>query len=429
MAVRKPQVDVAEDTELALAPPALSQLEDIPTARQTPRQSPLPMMQLTRGSGRLRGIQSSSTSPAKKPKESAWLNRKNADDDGNPPEFRKRIRKTRASSHEASGPLFGVETPPGSESGGNVRIEDDVSHFKDPEVRESENESGIQWRPSSQNPNVRVAEPVNRPDGSVSKRRGRPPKQTRSALHAPKVKVEEPEESGQPVFEDPADIPANGTIADAENNIKIAAPLTVAGPKRSSINEKQPFDKQSGRPPKQVPEMIKSAIEIHVAGPTRMVSLKEKLASKGRSFKIVAPKSRQSLGSQVENSTAQSSPAAVEASQGRLTAASSPTISRISSKHGSPALSPTKPFANGSTSRASAQAGEHPKHAPSAVRLSDPSPVKMGPTVVRLMSTDGESDTSDDSDSSDDSIPAVKPPPESTTPGVSVAGRPGRIHA
>jgi hypothetical protein len=191
--------------------------------------------------------------------------------------------------------------------------------------------------------------------------------------------------------------------------------------------------KRRGRPPKMVP----NAAPLNLQSPSppqrgpapvkKLLSLKEKLALKGKSFKIVAAKPRQSLGESSAPQSAKIIPSI------RNPVLKSPSI-------GSPASSNTTNQAQLSSSKTSPASVSiklsDRMSTPIEALISSKEPANRGPTVVRLMSPDSEFEEtkpnvpyrsgSDDSSSDDDdaSIPAVRASPKPYLQGgVSLRGR------
>ena len=204
-----------------------------------------------------------------------------------------------------------------------------------------------------------------------------------------------------------------------------------------------PAKKRRGRPPKKHPvadSPVESPSPARSPSPSQMLSLKEKLALKGKSAKMVASKAHRPI------SSAQSTPVSVGPVNGNKKSPeiqlASPTIDEMSPAQSSPSMTP--PSAKPITSRPEATASPSPgpsriitnrlssssepasevvKKSATVVRFQSPeikktqTPVKKGPTVVRLGSSSEDSASersfSDDHSSSDDDegIPAVKPMP------------------
>lgn len=288
--------------------------------------------------------------------------------------------------------------------------EDDDSLFGPPDAQETGNESQIQWHTSARNPHVKVAEPVPCSNGSMPRRRGRPSK---PVVNIPKAKTEDAEEDEQPLFEETG-TPTTESVSNVKQNIETLTHSHASKRPRPEIsqNKGKSVQNRRGRRPKQVAPVTKSVVEIQLSRPSRMLSLKEKLTMKGKSFKIVAPKSHQSLSSPIYHPSIKSSPSAVEEVPEKATAANRNSTLPNYAEYGSLATSSAKPDPNDSTVMASAQMVEGPKQTFSVVGPGSPSPITKAPTVVRLMSPEDESDVESDvyydSSTSGGSIPAVK---------------------
>lgn len=307
---------------------------------------------------------------------------------------RTRIRRVRTSKSPA------IELGSVSPNDGNIRIEDDDSLFGHSNAQDiAVAESGIKWHTSEHNPNVKVAESVLPSDVTMPKRRGRPPKQ---ASGVPKGKIGKPGKDEQPPPKRSNRRLRNDTTCNAER--KVGGPANAPTPRKSSPNVSRNggtvADEQKERHSKSVPLVQKPAIEIKVSGPTSMLSMKEKLAMKGKSFKIVARKSL------VTNSEGAPSTSKHAMSNGASTAAHSTNFEL-------PAVNPS----GLKTHSVALMASTHPvglatRTAP-VVHLSSPVPTSKGPTIVRLPRLEAESDAEDYAislSSSDESIPAVRPP-------------------
>lgn len=204
-----------------------------------------------------------------------------------------------------------------------------------------------------------------------------------------------------------------------------------------------PEKKRRGRPPKkqpaaESPDVSPSLSPARSPPSSKMLSLKERLALKGKSVKIVASKAQQAV------SSAQSTPVSAGPVNGRTTPSEINSASSAEDKmppaHSSPSVTLPSPKATESRSAISPSSGpsrsittrlsnsaepaaEIIKQSVTVVRVQSPESkkpqpqIKKGPTVVRLGSFDEDSASersySDDASSSDDDegIPAVKPMP------------------
>jgi len=204
--------------------------------------------------------------------------------------------------------------------------------------------------------------------------------------------------------------------------------------KPSHEQPEQSAPKRRGRPPKK--PQVAPPIDLESPSPPpprfapvqKLLSLKEKLALKGKSFKIVAKK-----GLEPEASTS-----------GPPSARSTPSILKPILK--SPSIA--SPVGWGSVNEKSPPAGNYYATSPTEssstknVSFAPPEalPVKKGPTVVRLVSPDSDFEESgaelsegsasavpvSDDSSDDDDIPAVRVSPKPLHGGgVSLRGRGG----
>jgi hypothetical protein len=322
---------------------------------------------------------SKTASPAsntiKTPRKSAWLARKEAQESGTeiPGDLPKRTRVRRSLQENETG-LDGTEDPippgtddwSGSEYGGNgeVRDEETDSIFGQP-IERNGVEEAITWRAPEDDPNVHLAEIVKeqskRDEQEKSKRpRGRPRKK-------------------------PADIP---------------------------VDLRSPSPMEETRP---------SPIEEARSAPMKLLSLKEKLALKGKSFKIVAAKQQPAAGGSSSGPpSARSTPSALKPILKNPAGDSPNGWSNANAKPQTLRFSPEGPSASPSFILPSY------KSTPPAAVAPAP-PVKKGPTVVRLVSPDDsevesetEHSTVSSDDGSDSSIPAVVAPPKPTPGGGSL---------
>jgi hypothetical protein len=337
------------------------------------------------------GSPSTAPNTIKTPRKSAWLARKEADEAGInfPEELPKRMgrRGSEVKNEARKSASLAIEVSSGSEGGDNrAGAIDDVdmdSLFGEPIEGEKSDNTGITWRPSETDPNVQVAER----DSSVGEVQQKPvPKQVSKG-------VEKVGNEGQ-------DAPTPKRRGRPPKKAPNAAPLNLRTPS----------------PPRRGPAPVK-----------KLLSLKEKLALKGKSFKIVAAKPRQSLGEPSAPQTAKIMPTI------RNPVLESPSIA-------SPVSSNTANLAQQSSSKTSPASVSiklsNGMSTPIEALITSKEPATRGPTVVRLMSPDSEFEEpkyeasyrsgSDCSSSDDDdaSIPAVRASPKpSPQGGVSLRGR------
>jgi hypothetical protein len=169
------------------------------------------------------------------------------------------------------------------------------------------------------------------------------------------------------------------------------------------------------------------------AGPKRLPSLKEKLAQKGKPFKIVAAKSRQSVGSSKGHSSAGSTP---PISTALKLPEFSPAADGINTTN---TVRPAKP-----APEKSLVGSRTPSTETSVTKLNGRAPATAAPvepvkkthTIVRLLSPSDQSEedfsesaksvtdeSSSDDDDDDESIPAVRPARVSRGGGMALRGR------
>ena len=342
-----------------------------------------------------------STSPAvghrinKTGRKSAWLARRKAEESEDFPAELPSVksRTPGASARKETSKAKSPSTEEPSDFGydhGGVRINDSDggSLFEEPHVPgRAAAGKAIKWRVSDDDPNVKVAEPAdNEYDEKpmpAPRRRGRPPKDAKSI-----------------------------------SATKARAPIKILSVSQSPSSEET-------RP-----------------GPiTKLLSLKEKLALKGRSFKIVAAKSQKPLSSgppSAQNVLAQAiTRESFESPSVTPSVRSTPSVVVRSVLGGSPMASSREVSVIANTPE-EVESRPEPSPVTSPVRLqngktasiaTEPAKsIRKGPTVVRLLSSepesepDAESEASLSTDSSDDDdIPAVLRPP-STHAGVSMTG-------
>jgi hypothetical protein len=195
--------------------------------------------------------------------------------------------------------------------------------------------------------------------------------------------------------------------------------------------------KRRGRPPKESTPLIKSGLSIQLPSPRRMLSLKEKLAMKGKSFKIVVAKSKQPLGLPVNLRSARSTPSVAKEAQASFPHPSPSAINDRASVLGRKDSTEQSPSAttsvrlngNSPVTTARVQPTQLVKKItkmPTVVRLHSPDPVRKAPTVVRLDNPDedsGPEDYASSGSSSDESIPAVRPALKIARAGIGRAER------
>lgn len=377
----KPKAKSAEknannDSDMELAALAMSRLSK-PKAADKSEKPPV-----KRRSFRMRqeaAAESPNSAPntIKTPRKSAWLARKEAEDSGAkfPNELPRRTRSRRSTglddNSKSSTPA--TQNSSGSEDNDNGGVDIDLnsdldSLFGEPIERTEIAENGVSWRPSAIEPNVQVAE-ING---------------YRNQEHAP-------------------DVPKKA----------IPNPVHQIRTETSVDGLAKPTPKRRGRPPKVVQPRARSESASPPpmgAAPKKLLSLKEKLALKGKSVKIVAAKHQPQPG--------QSTPA------GPPSAATTTMPKSILKK---PSFSSPSGWANINKAKAHFDSESEPSRSatpagPSRGTLvSKPieSPEKKEPTVVRLLSPDDESEESahhqsEDSDADDSSsdeddagIPAI----------------------
>ncbi|KAG4437033.1 hypothetical protein IFR05_007494 [Cadophora sp. M221] len=386
---RKRKVDNSED-HLELAAKAMSNFTKPNAKRDRPK-----------GPAKERA-----SNTIKTPRKSAWLTRKEADESGadisaNKPPKRTRQRRSDAANSGSRSNSEAVEIASESASdsdggGGGAAVNysdidsDSDSLFGDPVVRENRSaKKPVVVRLSSQesdSPNTPLrtgsAEPGDESDFDLPpkptvKRRGRPPKQ----------------QNAEQVSEDA---------------------------------QQKHTPKRRGRPPKKpVAQMdLRSPSPAYKPAAPKMLSLKEKLALKGKSFKIVS-KPQQSTEIPSGPSSARSTPSTMP---GSATMPKSilkhpsiviPVASNGGPSKAAPTLTSSEP--SPATTPAGLSSSKTTSVSASLPSATAPPPSqRKGPTVVRLISPDSESEedarppsdssNSDDSSSDDEDIPAVLSP-------------------
>ena len=387
---RKKNPEPLSDMELAAQ--ALNRLTN-PSAEATP----------IKRRGRPKGGNSTSTqsfppsNTIKTPRRSAWLARKEAADSDVeiPFELPPRTRRSRSSLQNV-GTTIDISSAFEDSGDGGVLVDDEEtdSLFGEPIERDQSDYSGANLRASTEEPSV---------DLEAS--------DEESSLH---TEISDEESSIQTA--DPRPF-----ISSIEIQALGKAGTVVVVNDGEQVEK--PMPKRRGRPPKNPrPAEIDSASPVPQDGPapvTKLLSLKEKLALKGKSFRIVA-KSQAPAAPSSGPSSASHTPSIPLKSILKTTTASPAWNKFDDEEEDEDDMAHVTPFA--SFNRAS-----KPKPA-----MSTPAPVvKSGPTVVRLLSPstepEGESSqsrsvspsvTPSDSDSgSDTSIPAVRVSPNQARRG------------
>lgn len=313
----------------------------------------------------------------KTPRKSAWLARKEAEDSGAkfPNELPKQTRSRRSTSFDDSSKSVtpAIQISSGSEDNDDRGVEIDLngdvdSLFGEPIEGTEVAENAVTWRPSAVDPDIQVAQ-INghRDEEHTSKL---PEKVTLKPVHHTRIETSDHE------FD-------------------------------------KPTPKRRGRPPKAVqPREPSESAFLPPAGatPKKLLSLKEKLALKGKLIKIVAAKPKPQSG--------QSTPASPSSARTTTMPKSILKKSSIASPSGWDTINKAKAHFDSESepSRSATPAG--PSRTSPVPRPIE-SLEKKGPTVVRLLSPGEDSEESahhqstesgaDDSSSSDDDagIPAV----------------------
>lgn len=371
--------------------------------------------------GRPRRGQGASDSPLsrapntiKTPRRSAWLARKEAEEEEDGTQYpealpAKRTRQRRSNGVDDSAntaspaiiiPSDHSDSEDIDEGGVDIHMNNDIdSLFGEP----VEKDNDIEWRPSEADPNVKIA--------AVRNEAGN---RNASELAEPIVSAE-----------------SDGSVFKPSKSTKDAAPFKQSAQPRVVLNASTngrgteeadkpvPVKRGRGRPPKSIPPPQLDSPSpppppppLQSAAPIKqLLSLKEKLALKGKGFKIVA-------GS--NGASASKSPAP----KSSMKNASAPSpVGWNSVNNGDVMLSSV----SGTSTPAAASTSKS-----TPIPTQSAPPKLKGPTVVRLVSPDSDSDEpnhyqsarskeSDDCSSSDDDIPAVSMAARGG--GVSLRGR------
>ncbi|CZR53146.1 related to c-module-binding factor [Phialocephala subalpina] len=395
---RKPE---NTDSDLELAAQAFSRLTKPKPKEKSTAPAPARKRRSIRAQESTRSSGSPSLAPntIKTPRKSAWLARKEAQDAGKsfPDELPKRTRRKRgeaAADREGTASHI-VDLDSASEDGdnddGGVSLNSDKdSLFGEPVEREEGGEGDSTWKTTEIDENVQIAERSSKKRKEVQQK-PEPAKEARGILNGAGVGAPAPKRRGRP--------PKN----------RPSMPLV---------------DTRSESPPMIAPE---AEAEAAPTPAPKLLSLKEKLALKGKSFKIVAAKSQ----------------AVTVSSPGRLSAiASKQPVSRApstgpSSSRSTPSIPPksilktpaipspigwnsvNNPYlmklgAVESSAASPSTASTSNKSTP-ITKAPIPTP-KKGPTVVRLMSPGSAPErpesiesSASDSSSDDEDIPAFRP--------------------
>lgn len=355
---------------------------------------------------------SSTPAPAKSPRKSAWLARKEAEERGEKYQAEMPLKKSRR-SRDLNGPK-------------KTTTSIDISSDED-----------------SDDPFAEEA---------PKRKRGRPRGSAKAKAKATATITISSDADNRPeegigiddddsLFGDADGKPSGRSVSDEGEGVKWRASdknpkVPVAGPPSDSDEVEprvqKPPPKRRGRPPKQAPAPVaKMSPPQARPGTIKLLSLKEKLALKGKASKIVAKKPRESIEPPMVTpvaSTARSTPAIVIP---RSMANSTPLLS--------PDAVPEEHSLDRSVTTIRKDSPENSPTGPQVVSKSNPSvssrprvqPVKNGPTVVRLESpSDHESEqsvsrdpASSGDDDDDESIPAVRPSPKLSRGGGSLRGR------
>lgn len=201
----------------------------------------------------------------------------------------------------------------------------------------------------------------------------------------------------------------NEDMPQAEITLKpLPKSVSASNLTNSEHEEETPAPKRRGRPPKkQTPAKARSESFSPAPPAKQMMSLKEKLAMKGKSAKIVAKDNSSPGLSGTPNGTV---PKSILKDPSVASPASWSTSNPRPNTHFASDSEPSRNVTpNGPSSSRSA---------PAPVPAPAPSPVRKGPTIVRLLSPSDESDQSshhqseesdaDDSSSDDEGIPAAR---------------------
>jgi hypothetical protein len=323
----------------------------------------------------------------KTPRRSAWLARKEAEDGSEfLAELPKRTRQRRSTDLDttAKSTLPAIEICSGhsfeeEEEGAGVNIDlisDVDSLFGEPiEKEKDKEEENFTWHPSEVGPHIKVAE-INHRAGNED--------------------ISEPPAEHAPIQEQQADT------------------LQVLLPEIRSEEELQkPSAKRRGRPPKKgsAPPLATAQLDSPSppparATPQKLLSLKEKLAAKGKSFRIVASRAQPSSSGPPNAKISSMTESIIENSSARSPVRWNNINKNIKAS-----------FASDSGSSRTATPGDT-SAGKSASAPCSTLPKSKGPTVVRLVSPESDfeepepqrytSEESDADDSSSDDIPAVR---------------------
>lgn len=389
---RKRKTDHPED-DLELAAKAMSNFTK-PSAKRGRPKGPRPPRERA-------------SNTIKTPRKSVWLTRKEADEAGadgtaEQPAKRTRQRRSAGASGGSRSNSEAIEVPPGSASASDVGdaavISSDIdsdkdSLFGDPVVRDTKAAKKPQVVRLSSDENT-SPEPQSKtnvldsgnesdfalPPKPTTKRRGRPARQA------------QPEADSNSEFENAQD---------------------------------KPIPKRRGRPPKKAVSQVvlRSPSPVEKPAAPKMLSLKEKLALKGKSVKIVSKPAKtiengSGPSSAISNPSTAPRSATIPKSILKQPSIVIPMASEAAISKPAPTLSSSE---NSPVTTPADLSSSKPTSVSTARPVLRPSPSqRKGPTVVRLMSPDSESEEdarppsnssgSDDSSSDDDEIPAVISP-------------------
>jgi len=307
----KPRDDGTDDLELAT-----QAMKNLTRKHSAEKEKLETKKRNTRGSN----MKSPSTaSPIKKERKSTWLARKEAEVVGEtfpseiPPKRNRRYRSSVTKIPSVPTPTVDISSDSDSEDdddGRSVRIVDNDSLFGDDLVASEKSPTeDVESRAWSENSRNQVAHLVSlsKTVNSTAKRRGRPPKSRLSettsharAIDPQSTKYHEIEDDSAPHSE------PDGGRQSLEANENKPTPKRRGRPPRNSLpnpteqnemvsNGPISVPKRRGRPPRNLNSQL--TMTSKPTGPTQMLSLKEKLKMKGKSFKIVAGKANHSHSS------------------------------------------------------------------------------------------------------------------------------------